>query len=272
MKILYLSDLDWTLLGPNERVSSRTANIVNRLIKEGGCFSYATARSLLTAKKVTAGLDVQLPVICYNGAFIFDSASKEILLANYFSPDKVGEIRKASNTHGLLPLVYSFLDGEERFSVILRDMSAGLRIFLDARKNDPRRREVTREDELYVGDIFYFTFMGDKGRLDPLYAQYKDDEDVNCLLQKDIYIGAHLLEIMPKKATKANAALRLKEMLGCDRLVVFGDGLNDMSLFLAADECYAVENAVPELKEIATAVIGSNDSEGVATWLERNVL
>ena len=37
-----------------------------------------------------------------------------------------------------------------------------------------------------------------------------------------------------------------------------------------ADECYAVENAVPELKEIATAVIGANDSDGVAKWISEN--
>jgi len=76
---------------------------------------------------------------------------------------------------------------------------------------------------------------------------------------------------MPKNATKGIAALRLKEMLGCGRLVAFGDAQNDLSLFSVADECYAMANAVPELKEIATAVIGSNDNDGVAKWIEENV-
>lgn len=39
-------------------------------------------------------------------------------------------------------------------------------------------------------------------------------------------------------------------------------------MFEIADECYAVENAVDELKEIATAVIGNNNEDGVAHWLE----
>lgn len=52
--------------------------------------------------------------------------------------------------------------------------------------------------------------------------------------------------------------------------MVFGDGKNDMDMFEIADECYAVENAVPELKAMATAVIGGNDSDGVARWLESN--
>ena len=42
-------------------------------------------------------------------------------------------------------------------------------------------------------------------------------------------------------------------------------------MFQVADECYAVENAVDELKQIATDIIGSNEDDGVAKWLERNV-
>ena len=62
----------------------------------------------------------------------------------------------------------------------------------------------------------------------------------------------------------------MKELLGCGRLVVFGDGINDMDMFKIADESYAVENAVPELKAIASGTIGSNDDDGVAKWLYKN--
>ena len=75
---------------------------------------------------------------------------------------------------------------------------------------------------------------------------------------------------MSAKATKANAALQLKNILGCGRLVVFGDNRNDLSMFSVADECYAAANAVPELKEITTAVIGANDNDGVAKWILEN--
>ena len=55
--------------------------------------------------------------------------------------------------------------------------------------------------------------------------------------------------------------------LGCDRLIVFGDGKNDIDMFQLADESYAVANAAPELKAVATGVIGSNDEDAVAKWL-----
>ena len=76
--------------------------------------------------------------------------------------------------------------------------------------------------------------------------------------------------LVPDGATKKNGALKLKELFGCDKIVAFGDGVNDIPLFKAADECYAVSNAASELKEIATAVIVSNEEDSVATWLHEN--
>lgn len=75
---------------------------------------------------------------------------------------------------------------------------------------------------------------------------------------------------MPKAASKSNAILQLKKLMECDRVAAFGDGRNDIDMFAIADTCYAVANAVDELKELATAVIGSNNEDGVAKWLEAN--
>lgn len=50
-------------------------------------------------------------------------------------------------------------------------------------------------------------------------------------------------------------------------MIAFGDAMNDIPMFEIADECYAVANAVPELKELATDVIESNEEDGVAKWL-----
>ena len=108
-------------------------------------------------------------------------------------------------------------------------------------------------------------------RSDKCVSEYSADI-INSIYQKDIYSGAQWCEILPKDATKANAALQLKAMLGCDKMVVFGDNLNDLSMFQVADERYAVANAVQELKDIANGVIESNDDDGVARWLEANVI
>ena len=65
--------------------------------------------------------------------------------------------------------------------------------------------------------------------------------------------------------------MRLKEYLGCDRVVAFGDQNNDIDMFEVADEAYAVENAVEELKAVATGVIASTDDDGVAHFLRERL-
>ena len=75
---------------------------------------------------------------------------------------------------------------------------------------------------------------------------------------------------MPLQTSKANAIKQLKALLHCDKLIAFGDGKNDIDMFELADESYAVQNACEDLKQRATAIIESNDDDGVAKWLERN--
>ena len=75
---------------------------------------------------------------------------------------------------------------------------------------------------------------------------------------------------MPKNTTKAHAALKLKEIIGCDELVVFGDEINDIDLFKIADKAIAVANAKSELIPFATGFTDSNENDGVAKYLIKN--
>ncbi len=271
MTTLYLSDLDGTLLGPDERLSSKTSDVVTQFVRCGGLFSFATARSLVTAQKVTAGLPLDLPAIVYNGVFILRTEPREVLYSSGFSEADAHYLRTMLARLGVRPIVYSLIGGVEKFSFDPAHASAGMRSFLDGRRDDIRRRPVDDLDALYEGDAFYVSCIGDGSELEPVRDLFVGDSRFSCIYQRDIYSGAPWCELMPAGASKATAALRLKDLLRCDRLVSFGDGANDLALFAVSDECYAVENAVPELRAIATGVIGSNADDGVARWLEERL-
>jgi hydroxymethylpyrimidine pyrophosphatase-like HAD family hydrolase len=75
---------------------------------------------------------------------------------------------------------------------------------------------------------------------------------------------------MHKNANKGNAVKKLKEILNCEKIVSFGDAINDIPMFQNSDECYAVENVVEEIKNKSTEIILSNDNDGVTRWLYEN--
>lgn len=268
-KTLYVSDLDETLIRNDERISTFTVETVNALIKRGMLFSFATARSARTAAQVTEGLSPKMPVIVYNGAFILENGTGKKLLSNRFSTAEIREILDTLLENEQYPLVYSYQSGVEKFSYFTGKIMDGIQKHLDRRAGDPRRNPVDDLERLYDGDVFCVTCMDCEAHLQPLYEKMKDR--FQCIYFKDVYSGIQWLEFHPMEATKANAVLRLKELLGADRVVCFGNGKNDISMFRVADECYAVANAEDELKQIATGVIASNEDDGVAKWLSENV-
>lgn len=271
-KTLYVSDLDGTLLHSDERISEKSCQIINALVEKGMIFSYATARSVHTASRVTDGLNSKIPLIVYNGAFIVDNQTKERLCTNTFTDEEATELYLALADGGISPLVYSLIDGIERFSYFKDKINAELKSFIATRENahihDFRNNPLIQNSDILKGEKFYFTCIDRAEKLYPIYVRFKDK--FNCVYHKDIYSGDQWLEIMPIKATKASAVMQLKRLYNCDRVVSFGDGLNDIPMFRASDECYAVANAAEELKGLATGIIASNNEDGVAQWLYAN--
>ncbi|MBU4483434.1 MAG: HAD family hydrolase [Actinobacteria bacterium] len=71
-----------------------------------------------------------------------------------------------------------------------------------------------------------------------------------------------------------NKHLVIKELLTITnkedhKVVVFGDGINDVSMFEVADRYYAVSNANKEIKELATEVIGHHEDDAVIEFISR---
>lgn len=264
---LYISDLDGTLLRSDERVSAESCKIINDLMEKGMLFTYATARSAVTAQAAAAGLNIRIPVIVYNGVFVQRNDTGERLLTHLFSSAQAEEIWGLLRSHHIFPIVYSLIDGQERFSYHKSCITPGMACYLNSRRGDRRERPLAEETGLMDGGVFYVTCIDEEERLRPLYEQLKQQYD--CVYQRDIYSGAQWLEILPPGATKAHAVTQLRELLGVDRVVSFGDSRNDLPMFAVSDECCAVENAAEECKTAATAVISGNDEDGVAHWLRK---
>lgn len=267
MRTLYLSDLDGTLLNPSARLSDFSRDTLTDLIRQGMMFSYATARSIHSAQKVLDGFMPAHPVIVYNGAMILDPQTLDILHLERFVPGEIEAIRAIFREFGLSPLVYGFVDGRERVSFLEKPAHPGVSHYLKSRAGDARLRPAADENRLFAGQPFYFTLIGDRTGLEDAHQALLRADLGQITFQREIYRNEYWLEIMPRGATKAHALAWLSRRLGAERTVCFGDALNDLPLFQAADEAYAVQNAHPDLKRLARGILPSNAQDGVTKFL-----
>ena len=116
-----------------------------------------------------------------------------------------------------------------------------------------------------------------------IYSPAPTREDIafiEQLLPDELYsvithdITGILLNIMHRDATKAKAVSELARLWGIlpEDIAAFGDELNDLDLLAYAGTGVAMGNALDEVKAVADYICDDNDNDGVAKWLEENIL
>lgn len=94
----------------------------------------------------------------------------------------------------------------------------------------------------------------------------------NCRLQS--YRGEKWYAFLPKTAGKVQAIQKLARILNImpNEIAAFGDDKNDIEMLKMCGTGVAVDNAIADVKDIADSITLSNDENGVAEWLAKNVL
>lgn len=265
---LYVTDLDGTLLRSDATLSPYTVSTINRLTEQGLAFTYATARSIESARPIAGKLNLPLPAITRNGAVLADNATGKHLEKALFTEEEVALLKEMLPELPRCGFVSCFL-GEDMFKAYVPgNLVPGMVQYADFYRDDPMMKPVKTLEEMFFGQPGYVTLIDDREKAAKIYEKVRQYSGWECIFQKDTYWDEYWVEVCPRNCTKAKAILKMKEQYGFQKVVAFGDSVNDMPMFRAADEAYAVSNALEALKEIATGVIGGNNEDAVAHFLE----
>ena len=261
---LIVTDLDGTLLRTDKTVSEYTASIFERCRDIGIKIAFATARPV---RAVTEWLN--LPVvfdaaIYHNGAIAYMGDSK--ILHYGISP-------KAAST-----IIFSALeaDSSAKLCVEINDRLYG--------NYDPSDIwpgiEITLTDFMdlpnaYADKILLFHHLA-VGATMTMASKIELEAVAKCLTD-DIYIEMSentVGMIMNKEARKINAVKEIAARFGValGETAAFGDDYNDIEMLRECGVGVAVANAIDEVKSVATYLCGDCDKDGVAKWLEENVI
>lgn len=268
MKTLYLSDLDGTFLNSKGEISSTSAEIISDLAAKGVLFTVATARTHATVMQMFSNIPLPCPLVLMNGVTIYDPTEKKIISCNDIPTDLGNRILKELRTRDIDPMLY-FQNGDSLDIYYTRITNDYQREYVANRTDCPGKRFIRTDSPVSIEDkkLIYIVCLERYEHLKDAYEAVEALGDAHCMFYRDNYSDMYFLEIISKTVSKGSAAKQVKEIIGADKMIAFGDNLNDIPLFEAADECYAVSNAEKALKDIATGVIGSNDEDAVAKYI-----
>lgn len=270
---LYVSDLDGTLLQPDARLSDKTLKMLNRSIADGKLFTIATARTPATVAGIISGVEMNLPAIVMTGAAMWNPAANRYFRTERMTAEAAIALADVYRESGFPIFHFTLEDDMINIYHIGGSLNELECQFVEERIDSPYKRFHLRADgkEILPPDpskTILFYGMQPTALAEAAFARARRVEGARSQFYHDIYgpeIG--ILEAFAPQATKANAVEYMKKITGADRVVAFGDNINDIPMLEKADVAVAVDNALDEVKRVADIIIGPNTSDSVAEFI-----
>ena len=265
---LIVFDLDGTLLDSNSRISDYTSETLQLLSKRGIAYTIATGRSLHGAQAILEGHRFELPQAYKNGVLIWNPNERRFSSSMTLTAHELENVVQACIHQGVTPFVFT-LDEHHHGTVFHPGIRSDADHELVRVLGIEGQIDIRPLDELPSdADVTHVNSIGDPGAIEAVVDLVEDEAHLVA------YSGIaregadwRWLDIHHCDASKGGAIETLKELLGLERVICFGDSDNDLSMFETADESYAPSNANAAIKAAATAVIGHHDEEGIARFL-----
>jgi Cof subfamily protein (haloacid dehalogenase superfamily) len=262
--LLIALDLDGTLVEPRRPVRPAVIDAVKRAIAAGVRATIVTGRMYVGAKPFAQALELDGPIVCYQGAVIADARSgrfeREVALPNAVAM-RIYEAAKANGYH-----MQFYRD--DRFFV----------------ENDNRYARLYAETsgtEPVVVRSLPEAFAGlDSTKVNIVTDPEKTPHALELMVETcgtDAYVtrsNPEFVEMLSPLVNKGETLGHVAASLGIplDRVMAIGDSYNDVPLLRAAGFAVAMGSAPQELKDEADAIVGDVEHDGVAEAIERYVL
>ncbi len=256
-------DLDGTLLTSDKTVTTRTKDILARVMARGVTVTVATGRMLRSALHFTRLIASDAPVICCNGGYV-GKAEGAPVFARYFDPMLTREFLTFAYTRNWYVNWYS-----------------GMEIYA------PEYRE---EYFTAYRTTAHFKVNG----VGSDYLRYTEHVPQFVLREMDTGIGSYVravqerfgdrlvpqqntgtsVDINPPGVNKAVGVKALADAMGLslDEVMVAGDADNDYEMLAMGAFSVVPENGLAGAKERARYITASNDANGIALAIEKFVL
>lgn len=253
-------DLDDTLLGKDHSLSERNRQAVRKVMALGIHVMIATGRMYASALPTAKALDLDTPIVCYNGAMVKHARTGEVWYEECVGAALAEEVMDYCQTNGL-QLNFYYED------VLLSETYTSWLELYHKRTGSPVELRADFYTALRGVAPTKLIIVDDPEVIDRLLPYFRERFAGSLYVTKS---NAEYLEFLPLNANKGSALAYVATRYGvsAEEVVAFGDSWNDLPMLQWAGLGVAVGNAKPEVREVAKKIVPSNEENGVAVGLE----
>ena len=241
--ILLTVDFDRTLTAPDSTIPRRNFEAIRYFMENGGAFTVNTGRSVPMYSRLLNEVEVNAPLLLYNGSAAYDRETGELSLLRPIDMDMKQTV---------LELLELFPD----LTVEVQGIRAHYNFIPDKKWDDfcayNKCPHATARPEDDLGPFLKFTLYGEfhDSTVPSLFVatpaeKARIDEAEGILLERygdkvEVFRSAtRLLDVHAKGVSKGGAARALQQRMGRAILICVGDAENDIPMLEAADFAYA---------------------------------
>ena len=257
-------DLDGTVIDDSLTISPAVRSAVRRAVDHGVHVTIVTGRMFRATLPYAKELGVHGPLVCYQGAGVFDTESGNALYEELVPNAVAMRVYAKAKRDGFHLQMYKndrfYVEEDNAYTAFYARLAGVEAIVVDS-----LAREFAGCGSTKVN------MNADAARI----AAY--EPTMRHYLGEEAYVTRSLpefLEVINPRVNKGRALRFVAERLGIplEHTMAVGDSYNDITMLREAGLGVAMGSAPPELRAAAQAVVGDCRADGVAEAIERFVL
>lgn len=269
---LLCMDMDGTLLNSRGEISKRNLDAINKAHDKGVKVTISTGRMFTSARYYADLVEIKVPIIATNGAYIREKDRDEIIYKATLGKKRCEDILKVLRKYEIYPH-FNTPDIIFTEKIIYASKS-----YTNMNKTLPKDRQI----DIRIVENWEDIFETYQDEILKCICYDTDIEKIKCakeelLKNEELEVVSSRMdnfEVMCKGVSKGRAVEVLSGFYDIkkEEIMCIGDNENDISMIKYAGMGVAMGNGEEFVKKIANYVTASNDEDGVAKAIEKLIL
>ena len=260
---LLAMDLDGTLITDLHTIPPRTKDAIRAAVDKGVYVIIATGREYEITKEIAHQLDLNTPIICFQGALIYDPQTNKIIASTELDLPLAQKLIDFSRLHNLA--LYLYLNSQA-----YAEHTTGLSRAMFDETGTPVVEVSNLKDVIIsppIKGLIVHPVEGIDAKIEELRVNLGSGASVFRSVDK-------LIEITSPNTSKGHALSTLAAYYNIPQaeVMAIGDQDNDIDMIAWAGIGIAVGNASPKAKSVADYIAPPVEQEGVVWAIEQFIL